>query len=70
MSTPLHVSKFNERIKAMNASSGKELRMTAAEARALHTDIFAMLDELHNMQVSSNEPQLIELKLDAGDNSL
>ena len=68
--TPLHFTKFNERIKAMNSSSGKELRMTAAEARALHADIFAVLDELHGLQASASEPQIIELKLDAGDNSL
>jgi len=68
--TPLHFTKFNEKVKAMNAGSGKELRMTAAEARALHADIFEVLDQLHGLQADANEPNIIELKLDAGDNSL
>lgn len=68
--TPLHFTKFNEKIKAMNSGAGKELRMTAAEARALHADIFAVLDELHSLQANASEPQIIELRLDAGDNSL
>lgn len=67
---PLHFTKFNERIKAMNSGSSKELKMTAAEARALHADIFAMLDELNRMKADLNEPEVIKLTLDAGDNSL
>lgn len=68
--TPLHFTKFNEKVKAMNAGSGKELRMTAAEARALHADLFEVLNQLHDLQAGADEPQLIELKFDAGDNSL
>ena len=64
--TPLHFTKFNEKVKAMNAVSGKELRMTAAEAWALHADIFDVLDQLHGMQADLNEPQIIELDLDGG----
>ena len=43
--TPLHVTKFNDRVRAMNAGNSKELRLTAAEARGLHNDLFAMLEE-------------------------
>ena len=70
MNTPLHFTKFNERIKAMNSGSGKELKMTAAEARALHTDIFAMLEELNAYKTVASDPEEIVLVLDAGDNSL
>ena len=35
---PLHFTKFNEKIKAMNSGAGKGLRLTAAEARALRAD--------------------------------
>ena len=70
MSVPLHFTKFNEKVIAMNAGAGKELKMTAAEARALHADIFAVLDQLHGMQADLNEPNIIELRMDAGDNSL
>lgn len=67
---PLHFTKFNERIKAMNSGSSKELKMTAVEARALHADIFAMLDELNSLKADLNEPQIITLDLDAGNDSL
>jgi hypothetical protein len=68
--TPLHFSKFNDRIRALNASHGKELKMTAAEARALHTDIFDMLEELYALRVKEDENTVIEVVLDPGDNSL
>ena len=68
--TPMHVGKFNERVRAMNAGNSKELRLTAAEARSLHTDIFAMLDELASLRESAPAEDEIEIRLDAGDNSL
>jgi hypothetical protein len=70
MNTPLHFTKFNEKVKAMNSYSSKELKMTAAEARALHTDIFTMLEELNNYKTVASDPEEIVLVLDAGDNSL
>lgn len=69
--TPLHFTKFNEKVKAMNSGVSKELRMTAAEARALHADIFAVLDELHSLQSAANtDDGEVLIVLDAGDNSL
>ena len=70
MNTPLHVNKFNERVRAMNAGHSKELKLTAAEARGLHADIFAMLQELNDLKTKAPEPEIIEIKFDAGDNSL
>ena len=68
--TPMHVGKFNERIRAMNSGNAKELRLTAQEARSLHADIFSLLDELAELRKAPIEPEVIEVKLDAGDNSL
>jgi len=68
--TPLHFMKFNEKIKAMNAGQGKELKLTAPEARALHTDIFAMLEELNSLRGTAEENQVIQVVVDAGNNSL
>ena len=73
--TPLHFQKFNEKIRAMNAGNSKELRLTAQEARALHTDIFAMLEELNamrDMQLESlaDKDGVIHVVMDPGDNSL
>lgn len=70
MNTPMHVSKFNERVRAMNAGNSKELKLTAAEARGLHTDLFAMLEELNDLKTKAPTPEVIEIQLDAGDNSL
>ena len=68
---PLHFGKFNDKIKAMNSGAGKELRLTAAEARALHADIFMMLEELNAYKGDTSGPdEVIEIVLDAGDNSL
>jgi len=68
--TPLHFTKFNEKIKAMNAGQGKELKLTAAEARALHTDIFTMLEELNSLRATESVDQVIQVVMDAGNNSL
>ena len=68
--TPLHFNKFNEKIKAMNSSASKELRLTAAEARALHSEIFGMLDEMNALREQAQTPSVIEVTLDPGDNSL
>jgi len=68
--TPLHVTKFNDRVRAMNAGNSKELRLTAAEARGLHNDLFAMLEELARLREAPPEPEEIKIQLDAGDNSL
>jgi len=68
--TPLHFTKFNDRVKAMNAGASKELKLSAAEARALHTDIFAMLEEMNDLRANKEKNTVIEVTLDAGDNSL
>jgi len=49
---------------------GKELKLTAAEARLLHCDIFAMLEELNSLRETAHENQVIQVTLDAGNNSL
>jgi hypothetical protein len=67
---PLHFTKFNDKIKAMNSGYSRELRMTAAEARALHADIFGMLEELNSYRASNSDDGDIQIVLDAGDNSL
>jgi hypothetical protein len=68
--TPLHVTKFAERVRAMNAGNAKELKLTAAEARGLHSDLFTMLEEIAELRDNPPSEEVIEIKLDAGDNSL
>ena len=55
----------------MNSGSAKELKLTAAEARNLHHDIFAMLEELNGLRASpKSTEEVIQVVMDAGDNSL
>jgi hypothetical protein len=71
MQTPLHISKFNDKVRSMNSGSAKELKLTAAEARNLHHDIFAMLEELNTSRAESTTPQeVLQIAMDAGNNSL
>jgi hypothetical protein len=48
----IHVRMFNDRVRAMNQTQKKELTLTAAEARNLHSDIFALLT--HVAEISGN----------------
>ena len=66
---PLHFTKFNDKVHQMNTGHLKELKMTAAEARALHHDLFAMLEELNDFR-ASKEVDVIEIVVDAGNDSL
>ena len=71
MREPLHIKKFNDKIQAMNQSHGRELKLTAAEARSLHHDIFELLDIIRELK--DNRPpkeERIVISMDAGDNSL
>lgn len=48
----LSIRNFNEKIKHMNQTNSKQLTLTSAEARNLHTDVFALLSNLAEMQAS------------------
>lgn len=45
MTFPLHFKKFNDKVKQMNQSRSKELRLSADEARNLHTELFNLLTD-------------------------
>lgn len=54
----IHVQMFNDRVRAMNQTQKRELILSAAEARNLHTDIFdllARITELSNKDTSAAE---------------
>ena len=67
---PLHFTKFNDKVHQMNTGHAKELKMTAAEARALHHDLFAMLEELNNFRANEEIDDVLEIIVDAGNDSL
>jgi hypothetical protein len=46
----LAVKNFNERVKVMNQTGGKQLSLSAEEARNLHADIFNLLANIAELQ--------------------
>ena len=64
----LHVAAFNDRVRVLNQLRQNELRLTAAEANNLLSDITAILTEiarLHaNQRLSENE--ITEIRMDGG----
>jgi len=67
--TPLHFTKFNDKVHQMNTGHINELKMSSAEARALLHDMFAILAELNAFRAASID-EVIEIVIDAGNNSL
>lgn len=63
------VQKFNDKVRAMNQRRGKELILTAEEARSLHSDIFNILAQVSSLavQVQENkEPETVTIEMDGG----
>jgi hypothetical protein len=63
----IHVRSFNEKVRIMNQSQKKDLLLTAAEARNLHADIFALLSHIAEL---SNQPKptgdITQISMDGG----
>ena len=59
---------FNDKVRAMNQTQKKELTLSAAEARNLHSDIFDLLTHIAEISGNSvgNEPDSISVVMDGG----
>ncbi len=58
---------FNERVKLMNQTSARQLTLTSDEARNLHSDIFAILSNLAELQAKPEVPaETSSIGLDGG----
>ena len=64
--TTLSFRKFNESVRKMNQSNGKQLVLTAQEARSLHNDIFTMLTTLADSIAESAPEEVAVINLDGG----
>ena len=64
----IHVRMFNDKVRAMNQTQKKELILSAAEARNLHSDIFDLLT--HIAEISGDGavkmPESINVVMDGG----
>lgn len=61
MQTTPHIQQFNERIKQLNYSQSRMFTMTAADARNLHTEIFALLSQLQQKSKSDQNNQSLQI---------
>lgn len=60
------VRTFNERVRTMNQSNGKQLVLSPAEARSLHTDIFSMLANIAELSAQNSKDEVITVDLNGG----
>jgi hypothetical protein len=62
----LAIKNFNERVKIMNQTGGKQLSLSAEEARNLHTDIFNLLASITELQNTAEPTQSTAINFDGG----
>ena len=60
------IKNFNERVKIMNQTGGKQLSLSADEARNLHADIFNLLANIAELQSPPESAQSNSISLDGG----
>jgi hypothetical protein len=66
----LHLKNFNDRIKVMNQTNGKELILTPLEARNIHAGIFELLtkiNDLTELKQANDAGALVSVEMDGGD---
>jgi hypothetical protein len=58
---------FNEKLRQMNQSNGKQLVLSAQEARNLHADIFTLMAEVTTLSTTkSNTEETVTAVMDGG----
>lgn len=64
----LHVEAFSDKVRTMNQTSSKNLTLSAADARNLHTEIFALLATIVELTTAKEKPaaSVTTLELDGG----
>jgi len=62
----LAMKNFNDKVKMMNQTGGKQLTLSADDARNLHADIFNLLTDLAESQTIPAEEIQKNLSLDGG----
>lgn len=59
---------FNERVKQLNQTNGKQVVLSAQEARSLHNDLFALLANIAELSAQGGAPvdEVIQISVDGG----
>jgi len=62
----LHIKMFNDRVRAMNQSSGKILTLNAQEARSLHAEIYDLMATVSGLAKVNTSTADINVSMDGG----
>jgi hypothetical protein len=67
----LHLKNYNDKVKLMNQTGGKQLTLSANEARSLHADIFDLLNHCaelsKKLEIRNNaNDSVISINVDGG----
>jgi hypothetical protein len=66
----LHLRKFNDKVRVLNQTGGKQLMLTSQEAKSLHADIMDLLGhcayQSKQIQLLQNQEQVIKVAIDGG----
>jgi len=61
---PFHIKMFNDKVRAMNQSSGKILTLNAQEARNLHAEIYDLMAT--NVSLNRTTTNAVAVTMDGG----
>lgn len=63
----LAIRTFNERVKQLNQTAGKQIVLSAQEARSLHHDIYALLANVAELASQGGPKEdFIQINMDGG----
>jgi hypothetical protein len=63
---PIHVKKFNDKVRAMNQSNGKVLTLNAEEARSLHAEIYDLMATIASLSSKPATTDITSINMDGG----
>jgi hypothetical protein len=67
MQLTLAIQSFNEKLRQMNQSNGKQLVLSAQEARNLHADIYSLMAEIAALASGkAGKEETVEINMDGG----
>jgi hypothetical protein len=64
----LAIRTFNDRVKQLNQTNGKQVVLSAQEARSLHNDIYALLANVAELSAQGGAvtDEVIQISVDGG----
>jgi hypothetical protein len=63
---PLHIKKFNDRVRAMNQANAKILTLNAAEAQSLHAEIYDLMAIIAELTKGTGTEEVVTINMDGG----